>query len=47
MRPGERLPVAKTLGETSLMLMVHPTLDANTIDAFAESVNKVMRVAAS
>lgn len=25
-RPAERLPVARELGETSLMMLVHPTL---------------------
>lgn len=46
MRPPERLPVAKELGETSLMFMAHPTLGriemAKTIDA----VSRVMSEAA-
>ena len=28
-RPAERLPVARELGETSLMFLVHPTLGAD------------------
>ena len=31
-RPLERLPVARELGETSLMFLVHPTLTAEDID---------------
>lgn len=31
-RPAERFPVAKELGETSLMLLVHPTLSAANVD---------------
>jgi dTDP-4-amino-4,6-dideoxygalactose transaminase len=45
LRPAERLPVARELGETSLMLLVHPTLTLQDMDAFAESVNKVLNVA--
>jgi dTDP-4-amino-4,6-dideoxygalactose transaminase len=29
-RPAERLPVARELGETSILFLVHPTLDAGT-----------------
>jgi len=43
-RPAERLPVAKELGETSLMFLVHPTLtDAEirkTCDVIAEVMNE-------
>ena len=45
MRPPERLPVAKTLGETSLMFLVHPTLDDAYIDATADAIDRVMRAA--
>ena len=31
-RPAKRLPVAKELGETSLMFLVHPTLEQQHID---------------
>lgn len=31
-RPAQRLPVARALGETSLMFLVHPTLTAAEID---------------
>ena len=31
-RPKERLPVAKELGETSLMFLVHPTLTREEIE---------------
>jgi dTDP-4-amino-4,6-dideoxygalactose transaminase len=30
--PGNRLPVARELGETSLMLLVHPTLTEQNIE---------------
>jgi len=45
--PAERLPVAKELGETSLMLLVHPTLAERDIDMACEALTKVMTVAAA
>lgn len=44
-RPASRLPVAKELGETSLMFLVHPTLSDADIDDTCEAVEKVMAVA--
>jgi dTDP-4-amino-4,6-dideoxygalactose transaminase len=41
-RPVERLPVAKELGETSLMFMVHPTLTASEIDKTCQVLRDVM-----
>jgi dTDP-4-amino-4,6-dideoxygalactose transaminase len=41
LRPAERLPLAKELGETSIMLQVHPTLSAGQIDFAAEVVRDV------
>jgi len=44
--PQARLPVARSLGETSLMFMVHPSLsEADMADTVA-AVRKVMRAAA-
>jgi hypothetical protein len=40
--PQERLPVAKLLGDTSLMLMVHPTLSERNVRDAAFAVRKVM-----
>ena len=45
-RPKFRMPVARDLGETSLMFMVHPTLTTDDIYATSVAVEKVMRVAA-
>ena len=45
LRPKERLPVAKQLGETSLMFMVHPTLSADDMEDVVRAMDKVMRVA--
>jgi hypothetical protein len=45
-RPDERLPVARELGETSLMFMVHPTLDVADMEDTATAIQKVMAVAA-
>ena len=42
LRPAERLPVAKELGETSLMFLVHPTLSANDMYNVVSAVEKVM-----
>jgi hypothetical protein len=41
-RKHERLPVAKQLGETSLMLLVHPTLSDQHIALTCQTVEKVM-----
>jgi len=40
------LPVAKELGETSLMFMVHPTLLVDDMEDVVRAVDKVMRGAA-
>lgn len=45
MRPEERLPVARELGETSLMFLTHPTIGADDVDDAIEAVDKVMAVA--
>ena len=41
-RPAQRLPVARQLGETSLMLLVHPTLTAAEIDKTALVLTDVL-----
>ncbi len=41
-RPKERLPVAKELGETSLMFLVHPTLTSDEMDKTVESITNVL-----
>jgi dTDP-4-amino-4,6-dideoxygalactose transaminase len=45
-RPEKRLPVAKELGETSLMFLVHPTLSGADIQDTISAVLKVMNEAA-
>lgn len=45
-RPSQRLPVARELGETSLMFLVHPTLDEQDIDRTCAVVESVMQQAA-
>lgn len=44
-RPRERLPVAKALGETSLMFLVHPTLTQAEIEKTVAVIQKVMEAA--
>jgi len=44
-RPESRLPVAKELGETSLMFLVHPTLQPEYMERTCEVVSAVMREA--
>ncbi len=44
-RPAERLPVAKQLGETSIMLPLHPTLYASDVDDMVVAMRKVIQVA--
>jgi len=41
-RPQVRLPVAKVLGETSIMFLVHPTLTQAEINKTCEVIRKVM-----
>ena len=41
-RPAERLPVARALGETSLMFLVHPTLTTAEIDRTCAVVRQVL-----
>ena len=43
--PPQALPVARALGETSLMFMVHPTLAAETLHRTVDVVRAVMREA--
>ncbi|SHM70196.1 dTDP-4-amino-4,6-dideoxygalactose transaminase [Roseovarius litoreus] len=44
-RPKERLPVARELGDTSVMLLVHPTLTEGEITKTAEALRKVLEQA--
>jgi dTDP-4-amino-4,6-dideoxygalactose transaminase len=44
-RPIERLPVARDLGETSLMFLVHPTLTKNEIDKTCNVLLETMKKA--
>lgn len=44
-RPEERLPVAKELGETSLMFLVHPTLTPANIQNTCDTLSEVMQLA--
>jgi dTDP-4-amino-4,6-dideoxygalactose transaminase len=42
LQPRQRLEVARELGETSLMFLVHPTLTKEDMEAVAEVVEQVM-----
>ena len=44
--PSERLPVARELGETSLMFLVHPTISEEQMSGYAEAIRLVMMRAA-
>ena len=41
--PAERLPVARLLGETSLMFLVHPTITPEQMVSYAEVVRTVVK----
>jgi len=41
LRPEPRLPIAKQLGETSLMFLVHPTLLDSNIEKTIDAINTV------
>ena len=45
LRPASRLPIAKELGETSLMFLVHPTLSDRDMGDTADAVEKVLACA--
>ena len=45
-RPADRLPVARNLGETSLMFLCHPTLTDEDVDQVCGALDKVMTRAA-
>jgi dTDP-4-amino-4,6-dideoxygalactose transaminase len=42
-RPEKRMPIAKDLGETSLMFLVHPTLSENEIAKTVSVMREVMK----
>jgi dTDP-4-amino-4,6-dideoxygalactose transaminase len=42
---GRRLPVARELGETSLMFLVHPTLGEREMEETVRVVREVMKEA--
>lgn len=42
LRPVNRLPIAKQLGETSLMFLVHPTLSAIEIERTVQAIDTVL-----
>ncbi|MDL9998086.1 DegT/DnrJ/EryC1/StrS aminotransferase family protein [Variovorax sp. J22P240] len=46
-RPSERLPVARRLGDTSLMFLVHPTLTSAELDKTCEVITRVLAQASA
>lgn len=44
-RPAERLPVARSLGETSIAFLVHPTMTDAEIDKTCSVINETARLA--
>ncbi len=44
-RPEVRLPVARELGETTLMFLVHPTLTESEIQKTTDAISKVLTLA--
>ncbi|WPH22443.1 DegT/DnrJ/EryC1/StrS family aminotransferase [Variovorax paradoxus] len=46
-RPAERLLVARALGETSVMFLVHPTLTAAEMDASCAAIGQVLKEASA
>jgi dTDP-4-amino-4,6-dideoxygalactose transaminase len=41
-RPADRLPVARELGDTALMFLVHPTLKQGEIEKTCNAIRNVM-----
>ena len=46
-RPLQRLPVARDLGETSLMFLTHPTLTESDLSRICDCVDEVLSLAAA
>jgi dTDP-4-amino-4,6-dideoxygalactose transaminase len=44
-RPNERLPVARQLGESSVMFFIHPTLTASEIEKTCQTIQHVLEMA--
>ena len=44
-QPAERLPVARQLGEDSVMFLIHPTLSGLEIEKTCEAIAKVLKLA--
>ena len=44
-RPAERLPVARQLGESSVMFLIHPTLTASEIEKTSRAIHRVLEMA--
>ncbi len=44
-KPQKRLPIAKELGETSLLFLVHPSLTNEEMDLTCETIHKVFSLA--
>ncbi|MDZ4784555.1 MAG: DegT/DnrJ/EryC1/StrS aminotransferase family protein [bacterium] len=42
LRPKERLPIAKSLGETAIMFLVHPTLTVQDVSDTCTAITKVL-----
>ena len=42
LRPAQPLPIAKELGETTLMFLIHPTLILDEMNAMCEAIEKIM-----
>jgi len=47
LRPAERLPVARELGETSLMFLTHPTLTPEDVDRTCTAIRQVFSEASA
>lgn len=45
MRPARRLPIARELGETSLMLLTHPTLTQAELESVVVAIRKILEIA--
>lgn len=45
LRPKQPLPVAKELGELTLMFLIHPTLTQEEVNATCEAIEKIMKQA--
>ena len=45
LNPKERLPIAKELGETSIMFQIHPSINSNEMEDYCNTIDSIFKKA--